>query len=91
MLKKQKVDRRSVRAETFLQRFVDLIVMRILVKVGTEYCKNQYHRKGKGSLAMQISQGLVEPNLSHKLDKGKGQTVNIPLLFEYMWQHKFYF
>jgi hypothetical protein len=81
MLSEQKVDRRSVRVETFLQKFVDLIVMRILVKVGTEYCKNQYHRKGKGSLAMQISQGLVEPNPSHKLDWGKGQTVNIPLLF----------
>ena len=36
--------------------------MKILAVVGTEYCENQYHRKGKGSLAMQVSQGLVDPN-----------------------------
>ena len=27
-----------------------------------EHCENQCHRKGKGSLTMQISQGLVDPN-----------------------------
>ena len=80
MLKKQKVGRRSVRAETFLQKFVDLIAMRILVKVGSEYCENQYHRKGKGSLAISFSQGLVAPNHIHNLTCGKGERVNIPLL-----------
>ena len=62
--------------------------MRILVRVGTEYCENQYHRKGKGSLAMQISQGLVNPNFAHNMTRWKGKKVNIPLLSEYVRRRK---
>ncbi len=69
---------------------VDLVEMKILVVVGSEQSENLCHRKGKGSLAMQISQGLVDPNRIHKLDYGKGRKVNIPLLSKYVWQHKFY-
>ena len=36
--------------------------MNILVIVGSKYGENPYHRKGKGSLAMSINQGLVGPN-----------------------------
>ena len=57
------VGRRSIRVEAFSREDVDQIEMRILVRVGTEYCENQYRRKGKGFLAMQISQELVSPNL----------------------------
>ncbi len=85
------VGRRTARVEVSFQEDMDLVVMRILVGVGTEYCENQYHWKGKGSLAMQISQGLVEPNQIHKLDYGKGLRVNIPLLFKYVRQRKLYF
>ena len=35
--------------------------MKILVIVGTEQSENLCRRKGKGSLAMKISQGLVGP------------------------------
>ena len=35
--------------------------MKILVRVGTEQSENLCRRKGKGSLAMKISQGLVGP------------------------------
>ena len=35
--------------------------MKILVRVGTKQCENHCRRKGKGSLAMKISQGLVGP------------------------------
>ena len=67
---------------------VDLVEMKILAVVGSEQSENLCHRKGKGSLAMQISQGLVDPNHIHKLLYGKGLKVNIPLLFKYAWQHK---
>ena len=46
--------------------------MNILVVVGSEQSENLCHRKGKGSLAMSISQGLVGPNLSRNRVKGKG-------------------
>ena len=46
--------------------------MRILVVVGTKQSANLCHRKGKGSLAMQFSQGLVDPNLSLIRAQGKG-------------------
>ena len=36
--------------------------MRILVVVGSEQSENLCHRKGKGFLAMSISQELVGPN-----------------------------
>ena len=56
------VSRRAIRVEASLWGEVDRLVMKILAVVGTEYCENQYHRKGKGSLAMQVIQGLVDPN-----------------------------
>jgi len=56
------VDRRTAWAEVFLKESMDRVVMRILAIVRTEYCENQYHRKGKGSLTMEISQGLVGSN-----------------------------
>ena len=40
------VDRRSVRAKACPRGHVNLSEMKILVGVGTEYCENQYHRKG---------------------------------------------
>jgi hypothetical protein len=66
------VGRRFVRAEAFPRGWVDRMEMRILVKVGSEYRENRYHRKGKGSLAMQISQGVVDPNQAPNGAKGKG-------------------
>ena len=50
------VGRRPIRIEAFSRESVDQIGMRILVRVGTKYSENLYRRKGKGFLAMQISQ-----------------------------------
>ena len=47
--------------------------MNILVGVGSKHGENPCRRKGKGSLAMSISQGLVGPNLSPNGVKGKGK------------------
>ena len=55
------VGRCSARAEACLRRHVDLVEIRILVIVRTEKCENHFHRKGKGSLALSISQGLASP------------------------------
>ena len=73
-----------MRIEAFPQGDVDLIEMKILAIVGTEHCEIQCHRKGKGSLAMQFSQGLVGPNRSPNRSEGKGKQVNIPVLFLYV-------
>ena len=59
--------------------------MRILVIVGSERRENRRHRKGKGFLAMQFSQELVDPNRAHKMMYEKGKPVNIPVLLKYMW------
>ena len=48
---------RSVRLEASSRGGVDLSLTRILAIVRTKYSENLYHRKGKGSLAMKISQG----------------------------------
>ena len=56
------IDRRPAWAEVFLQRNMDRVGMRILAIVRSEYSENEYHRKGKGSLTMEISQGLVGSN-----------------------------
>ena len=85
------VGRRSIRVEGFSRECLDQIEMRILVRVGSEYCENQYHRKGKGFLAMQISQELVSPNPYHNMFMGKGKEVNIPLLLKYVRQRKLFF
>jgi hypothetical protein len=47
--------------------------MRILVVVGSEQSENLCHRKGKGFLAMSISQELVGPNLFLNWIEGKGK------------------
>ena len=47
--------------------------MNILVGVGSKQSENLCRRKGKGSLAMSISQGLVDPNFSRNGGKGKGK------------------
>ena len=46
--------------------------MKILVVVGSENCEIQFGRKGKGSLAMSFSQGLVDPNRLLNRLSGKG-------------------
>ena len=51
------VGRRSAEVEAFPGGFVDSVGMRILVIVGSKQSENLCHRKGKGSLTMQISQG----------------------------------
>ena len=53
--------------------------MNILVKVGTEQSENLCRRKGKGSLALFVSQGLVDPNLAPSGGRGKGKW----LIFHY--------
>ena len=78
------VGRPSGRAEAFSKGNVDLLEKKILVKVRTKQCENHCRRRGKGSLTMTISQGLVNPNLPHNLSDKKGKTVNIPLLFKYV-------
>ena len=60
------VDRCMAWAEVSLRRGMDRVVIKILAIVRSEYCENQYHRKGKGSLTMEISQGLVGTNQAHK-------------------------
>jgi len=82
------VGRHSGWVEACLKRDVDRFEKRILVVVGTEQCEKHCHRKGKGSLTMQISQGVIDPNLAPNRSNGKGKQVNIPVLSKYAWQHK---
>ena len=51
------VGRRPAKVEACPGGFVDFVGMRILVVVRSEQSENLCHRKGKGSLTMQISQG----------------------------------
>ena len=85
------VDRRPAWAEACSRGCVDRAEMKILAIVRTKYCENQYHRKGKGSLTMEISQGLVGANQARNSSNGKEKTVNIPLLSLYAWRHKAYY
>ncbi len=85
------VDRRFVRAKACLKEYVNLMKMKILVVVRSKQSETLCHRKGKGSLTMSISQGLVDPNCAHNLSYKKGKQVNIPVLSWYTWQHKFVF
>ena len=55
--------------------------MKILVIVGTEQSENLCRRKGKGSLAMNIIQGLVDPNGFRNRYAGKGNR----LIFLYFY------
>ena len=66
------VSRRSVRAKIFSRGNMNLIEMRILVVVRSEHGENPCRRKGKGSLAMKVSQGLVDPNRLPSGSAGKG-------------------
>ena len=75
------VDRRFVRAKACLKRCVNRSKLRILVRVRPKQSENLCHRKGKGSLTMQFSQGLVDPNCFHKSKVQKGKQVNIPVLY----------
>ncbi len=59
---------------------MDLSGKKILVKVRAKQSEILCRRRGKGSLTIEFSQGLVDPNLAHKLSNGKGKKVNIPLL-----------
>ena len=53
--------------------------MNILVGVGSKQSENLCRRKGKGSLAMFVSQGLVGPNQIRNRIMGKGKR----LIFRY--------
>ena len=85
------VGERAAWAEAHLRGCVDRVAMKILAVVGTEQGENPCHRKGKGSLAMQISQGLVGPKCPRNVRYTKGNQVNIPELIRYAWQHKLQF
>ena len=51
------VGRRFVRDKAFLKKDVNRSKLRILVRVRPKQSENLCHRKGKGSLTMQFSQG----------------------------------
>jgi hypothetical protein len=51
------VDRLFAWVEAFPRGCVDRAGKKILARVGSEQCENHCHRRGKGSLTMQISQG----------------------------------
>ena len=85
------VGRRSAWAKVCLRKCMNRVEMRILAVVGLQQSENLCHRKGKGSLTMQISQGLVDPNLFPNRFIEKGKEVNIPLLILYVRQRKLYF
>ena len=55
--------------------------MNILVLVTSNPGEKPGRRKGKGSLATFISQGLGDPKLNGNPVKTKGKQVNIPALF----------
>ena len=61
-LEQRVVGRCPVWTEVCPRGCMDRIGIRILAIVRSEYCENQYHRKGKGFLAMEISQELVGTN-----------------------------
>ena len=85
------VGRHSDWAEVCMKIYMDQFEKKILAVVGTEQCENHCHRKGKGSLTMQISQGLIGPNLIPNRKKRKGKQVKIPVLLKYTWQHKVHY
>ena len=85
------VDRRLVRAKASLRGGVNRSRMRILVVVGPEYGEKPYRVKGKGSLTMLISQGVLDPNRPRNVDDGKGKQVNIPVVSLYVRQRKLNF
>ena len=53
---------------------MDLSGMRILAEVRPKHGENPCHRKGKGSLTMKLSQGLVDPNSIHNLEYEERET-----------------
>ena len=76
------VGRRSDWVEDLTGVRLDRLEMRILAVVGSKQSENLCHRKGKGSLTMEINQGSVNPNLIHNMNLGKGKQVNIPVLLK---------
>ena len=54
-----RVSRRAFCAEAFSRELVEREAMRILVIVGCDILENRIRRKGKVSLAIYVSQGLV--------------------------------
>ena len=70
---------------------MDRVPTRILVRVAAKYGENPYRRRGKGSLAMFVSQGLVDPKTNRNSNWPKGKQVNIPVQSRYMWRRKFNF
>ena len=65
--------------------------MKILAVVGAEHRENRCRRKGQGSLATQVNQGLVGPNRSLNLSFGKGKQVNIPVPTRYAFGNEWQF
>ena len=66
-------------AEALSKESVDRVGIKILAIVRTEYCENQYHRKGKGFLTMKISQEVVGANQALNRAMGKRKR----LIFSY--------
>lgn len=58
---------------------MDRVRIRILVGVAAKTGETPVRRKGPVSLAMSVSQGLVDPNLTHNRVYGKGKW----LIFHY--------
>lgn len=58
---------------------MDRVPTRILVRVVAKYGENPYRRRGKGSLAMFVSQGLVDPKVIFNLNYRMGNW----LIFQY--------
>ena len=51
---------------------MDRVRTRILVRVAAKNGENPFRRRGKGSLAMFVSQGLVDPKTSLNRSRRKG-------------------
>lgn len=59
---------------------MDLVEIRILVVVGDEHCEIQCGRKGKGSISLNVRNGLVMPKFGPNWVQVKGKLVNTPVL-----------
>ena len=57
---------RAIWTEVSSRGGVDRMVSWILVKVAEKNRENRFRRKGKGSLAMFVSRGLVDPKVTPK-------------------------
>lgn len=68
----QTVGRRSVWVEAGLRSPVDRIDLRILARVATKMGENPIRRKDKGSSAMLVTRGLVDPKGCFNMTTRKG-------------------